>query len=40
MTVTGTGFPKKSLGTVTGGTNEVPFKTSPSGYFKVDVVIP
>lgn len=40
VTVTGTGFPKKGPGTVSGGTNTVSFTASASGYFKVDVVIP
>lgn len=40
VTVTGTGFPKKTPGTVTGGANTVSFTASPSGYFKVDLVIP
>lgn len=38
--VTGTGFPKKSPGTLTAGTASVPFKTSASGFFTVDVVMP
>ncbi|WP_286166947.1 glycosyl hydrolase [Arthrobacter sp. AQ5-05] len=40
VTVTGTGFPKKSPGTITGGTSPVTFTASASGYFKVDLVIP
>jgi hypothetical protein len=40
VTVTGTGFPKKSPGTVTGGTSTVAFTASASGYFEVEVVIP
>lgn len=40
VTVTGTGFPKKAAGTVTGGTAAVAFTASASGYFRVDLVIP
>jgi len=40
VTVTGTGFPKKSSGTLTAGANSSPFKVSASGYFTADVVIP
>lgn len=38
--VTGTGFPKKASGTVTAGTANVPFKTSASGYFTAELVMP
>lgn len=38
--ITGTGFPKKTAGTVTAGQNTAPFRTSASGYFTADVVIP
>ncbi|WP_411374055.1 glycoside hydrolase family 26 protein [Arthrobacter sp. MPF02] len=40
VTVTGTGFPKKSPGTITAGTTAVAFKTSASGYFTAEVVMP
>ena len=40
VTVTGTGFPKKTTGTVSAGTNSVPFKTSASGYFTAELVMP
>jgi hypothetical protein len=39
-TVTGTGFPKKSPGTVTAGTSQTGFTTSASGYFSASIVIP
>lgn len=38
--VTGTGFPKKSQGTVKAGSNSVSFTSSASGWFSVPVVIP
>jgi beta-mannanase len=38
--VTGTGFPKKASGTVTAGTSGIPFKTSASGYFTAELVVP
>jgi beta-mannanase len=38
--VTGTGFPKKTSGTVTAGTAGAPFKTSASGYFTAELVMP
>lgn len=38
--VTGTGFPKKTAGTVTAGTTSAPFRTSASGYFTAELVIP
>ncbi|WP_258803551.1 glycoside hydrolase family 26 protein [Pseudarthrobacter sp. NS4] len=38
--VTGTGFPKKTSGTVSAGTASAPFKTSASGYFTAEVVMP
>jgi Glycosyl hydrolase family 26 len=40
VTVTGTGFPKKTSGTVSAGVNSAPFKTSASGYFNVELVMP
>ncbi|NSX37959.1 IPT/TIG domain-containing protein, partial [Pseudarthrobacter oxydans] len=40
VTITGTGFPKKTSGTVTAGTANAPFKTSASGYFTADLVMP
>jgi len=40
VTVTGTGFTKKSSGTVTGGTEPVKIVTSASGYFQTTLVIP
>jgi hypothetical protein len=40
VTVTGTGFPKKSDGTLSAGTNTVQFTASASGYFTAAVVIP
>lgn len=40
VTVTGTGFPKKTSGTLSAGTNTVPFTASASGYFTAAVVIP
>ncbi|WP_082699389.1 glycoside hydrolase family 26 protein [Arthrobacter sp. EPSL27] len=40
VTVTGTGFPKKSSGTVSAGTSSAAFKASASGYFTADIVIP
>lgn len=40
VTVTGTGFPKKSSGTLTAGTSSAAFKVSASGYFTAAVVIP
>lgn len=40
VAVTGTGFTKKTSGTVTAGTASVPFTTSASGYFSVQVTIP
>jgi hypothetical protein len=40
VTVTGTGFPKKTTGTVSAGTNSAPFKTSASGYFTAELVMP
>lgn len=38
--VTGTGFPKKTAGSVKAGTASVAFTASASGFFTVDVVIP
>jgi hypothetical protein len=40
VTVTGTGFPKKSPGTLSAGANAVPFTASASGYFTAALVIP
>ncbi|MDN3935664.1 glycosyl hydrolase [Arthrobacter sp. YD4] len=40
ITVTGTGFPKKSSGTLTAGASSSTFKVSTSGYFTADVVMP
>lgn len=40
VTVTGTGFPKKSSGTLSAGANTVHFSASASGYFTAAVVIP
>ena len=40
VTVTGTGFPKKSSGTVSAGTATAAFKTSASGYFTAELVMP
>ncbi|MFJ5859918.1 glycosyl hydrolase [Pseudarthrobacter sp. NPDC092439] len=40
VTVTGTAFPKKTSGTVSAGSTSVAFKTSASGYFTADVVMP
>ena len=40
VSVTGTGFPKKSSGTLLAGANQAAFKVSASGYFTADVVIP
>ncbi len=40
VTVTGTGFPKKTSGTVSAGTTSAPFKTSASGYFTAELVMP
>ncbi|MHA7261632.1 glycoside hydrolase family 26 protein [Arthrobacter sp. TMN-37] len=40
LTVSGTGFPKKTKGTLTAGTTAVPFTSSTSGSFTADVVIP
>ena len=40
VTVTGTGFPKKSSGTLSAGANTVQFTASASGYFTAAVVIP
>ena len=40
VTVTGTGFPKKSHGTLSAGANKVQFTASASGYFTAAVVIP
>jgi hypothetical protein len=40
VTVTGTGFPKKTRGTVAAGSNTAAFTSSASGYFTADVVIP
>ena len=40
VTVTGTGFPKKTSGTVNAGTNSAPFRTSASGYFTAELVMP
>ena len=37
--VTGTGFPKKTAGSVKAGTSSVAFTASASGFFTVDVVI-
>ncbi|MET1064783.1 MAG: beta-mannanase, partial [Arthrobacter sp.] len=38
--VTGTGFPKKTSGTVKAGTASAAFTASASGFFAVDLVIP
>ncbi len=38
--VTGTGFPKKASGTLSAGSNSAPFKTSASGYFTAELVMP
>lgn len=38
--VTGTGFPKKTSGSVTAGTARAAFTASASGYFAVEIVIP
>ncbi|TLM85936.1 beta-mannanase [Pseudarthrobacter sp. NamE5] len=38
--ITGTGFPKKTSGTVTAATASAPFKTSASGYFTAELVMP
>ncbi|MGC0236727.1 IPT/TIG domain-containing protein [Arthrobacter sp. SD76] len=40
VTVTGTGFPKKSSGTISAGTATAAFKTSASGYFTAELVMP
>jgi hypothetical protein len=40
VTLTGTGFPKKSSGTLSAGANTVPFSASASGYFTAALVIP
>lgn len=40
VTVTGTGFPKRTKGSVAAGTNRVSITTSSSGWFQVAVVIP
>jgi beta-mannanase len=40
VTVTGTGFPKKTSGTVSAGLNSAAFKTSASGYFTAELVMP
>src|ERR671927_1537256 len=40
VTVTGTGFPKKSSGTLSAGANTVQFTASASGNFTAAVVIP
>ena len=40
VSVTGTGFPKKTSGTLTAGTVSAAFKVSASGYFTAAVVIP
>ena len=40
VSVTGTGFPKKSSGILLAGANQAAFKVSASGYFTADVVIP
>ena len=40
VTVTGTGFPKKSSGTLNAGISSAAFKVSASGYFTAAVVIP
>lgn len=38
--VTGTGFPMKTTGAVTAGTTSAAFRTSASGYFAVELVMP
>ncbi|MCU1532328.1 MAG: beta-mannanase [Arthrobacter sp.] len=40
VTVTGTGFPKKTSGTVKAGANTVAFTVNASGYFTAALVIP
>ncbi len=40
VTVSGTGFPKKSKGTLTAGTASVPLATNASGSFTAHIVIP
>ena len=40
VTVTGTGFPKKSAGTLTAGDSSAAFQVSASGYFTANIVIP